>query len=517
MTNKLLASLLTLLLIPAFTFAQSIGVCGTSIDTESALLMNARALANRQIMDSGIAEERDDEVIYIPIKYHLFGKADGTQVAKASNILGLHCRLNEEYAEHEIQFYINDGFEYHFNDNYYTNPGSFTFFLNSNRSNNSVNVFIGTEANPPGSDNGPGVTLGYYSPGDDWIVLRKSEATYNSETFPHEMGHFLSLNHPFNGWECQFWEDWADDNPGECAPSTSTCGFVPTERANGSNCSTAGDYLCDTPANYGLGISAGNNCSYSGNACDPTGAQLEPDPTNFMGYFNGCPDMSFTPEQIEMALTDYNSNFRNYLRTDGGPTTTEAITATTVLSSPADMEELTFSNVTVDWEDTPHAEKYVIQTALNASFSLLAVESIADEASIYLLDYLNDNTTYFWRVAPFNEYSSCMNWSESRTFKTGSGISSVATVEGLTEFTVSPNPASRATDLTFSVSVEKSFTADFELISVDGKSVYSRTGINFAQGNSSIKLNTQQLAAGLYFATLRTANGVMNKRVVITE
>jgi len=504
-------------MLPVFSFAQSSGVCGTALDAASAMAMSARALANRQIMDSEIASERDDDVVYIPVKYHLFGKADGSQIAKPSNIFGLHCRLNEEYAAHDIQFYINDGFEYYYNDNYYENPGDFPFFLNTNRSNNSVNVWIGKAADVAGGIDG-GTTLGYYSPGDDWIVLRKSEATYNAETFAHEMGHFLSLNHPFFGWDCTTWIQWNQDNPGaDCAPTNSPCWpNQPVERVDGSNSTTAGDYLTDTPANYGLGFEA-SGCSYNGDACDPTGAQLEPDPTNIMGYFSGCPDQDFTPEQIEMALADYNSNFRNYLRTDGGPTTTAEITNSAALISPNDAEALTFENVTVDWEDVPNAEMYVVQTALNSAFTLFGQESLVEAGSIFLLDYLNPNTTYYWRVSAFNEYSTCINWSETRTFTTGSGISNVETVEGLTEFALSPNPVTAGSMLNFSISTEKSFSADFELISVDGKSVYSRNGINFAQGATSININTENLSAGLYFATIRSANGVVNKRVVITD
>lgn len=517
MTNKIYTGLLALLILPVLSFAQSAGVCGTGTDAESAMAMSARALANRQIMDSGIASERDDEVVYIPIKYHLFGKTDGSLVAKATNILGLHCRLNEEYAALDIQFYINDGFEYYFNDTYYENPGDFPSFLNSNLSSNSVNVWIGRDAEIGDGGITGGTTLGYYSPGDDWIVLRRSEAIYSSETFPHEMGHFLSLNHPFFGWDCTTYIQWSNENPNvECAPNTSPCWpFQPVELVDGSNATIAGDFLEDTPANYGLGFES-SNCAYTGDACDPTGAQLVPDPTNIMGYFSGCDDQDFTADQLEMMLADYNSNQRNYLRTDGGPTSIAAITAETQLVSPANEEVMTYENVIVDWEDTPNAEKYVVQTALNSGFTLLTEERVVSTSSL-VLDYLNSGFTYYWRVGAFNEYSTCLNWSDSRIFTAGEGITNVETVEGLTEFVVSPNPVTTGSMLTFSVNTEKTFSADFELISVDGKSVYYRSGINFTQGNSSISVNTNNLGAGLYFATIRSANGVTNKRIVITQ
>ncbi|MEZ4948184.1 MAG: hypothetical protein R2784_02135 [Saprospiraceae bacterium] len=43
----------------------------------------------------------------------------------------------------------------------------------------------------------------------------------------------------------------------------------PTELQDGSNCTTAGDKICDTPPDYNFGLINGNSCY--GGAKDPNG------------------------------------------------------------------------------------------------------------------------------------------------------------------------------------------------------------------------------------------------------
>lgn len=66
-----------------------------------------------------------------------------------------------------------------------------------------------------------------------------------TSTSPHELGHSLNLYHTHQG----------------TAPGTSGC----SENINGSNCTTCGDYVCDTPADPGLNSNNVNQgCVYNG-------------------------------------------------------------------------------------------------------------------------------------------------------------------------------------------------------------------------------------------------------------
>lgn len=513
--SETLLTLCVVLALSAGVQAQSQIPCGTIHDSESFVQMKNRAWENRQIMDENRANaaERDDDIIYIPVKYHLYARADTVGLPRFSDILEMHCVLNEEYAEHEIQFYINDGFEIYYNDDWYQNPGDFPFHQNNVRSNNSVNIFIGNTAN---IGNSIGTTLGYYSPQDDWVVLRKSVATATGNTLPHEIGHFLSLNHPFLGWDCTFYEEYLDENPGaECAPSTAPCFPIPVERANGSNCATAGDFLCDTPADYNLGFQAGG-CAYNGNACDPQGNPVEPMENNIMSYFDGCADFVFTPDQVEMMLTDYNSSSRNYLRSDGGPTTTEEAGEIPAIVAPEVGETLDHLNVTVQWEAADNAEMYVVQYALNPGFSLLPGQVITSSTAAVLNDLL-PNQTYFWRVSPYNEYVTCLNWSEVGEFQAGSEISAVRTIEAATEFSVQPNPVEKGGNLLLNITATTAFVADLQIISAAGTPVETQTQLNVNVGENTLRIQNSDLPAGLYFAVLRSENEISNRKFVVTE
>ena len=495
--------------------AQSQIPCGTIHDSETFLQMKNRAWQNRLIMDENrdLADLRDDDIVYIPVKYHLYAKDDGVGLPKFTDILNMHCVLNEEYAEHEIQFYINDGFNIVYDDNFYENPGNYTNHQYQVRSDNSVNIFIGKSADV---GNSIGTTLGYYSPQDDWIVLRKSVATATGNTLPHEMGHFLSLNHPFLGWDCTFYEEWLDENPNaECAPTTAPCFPIPVERQNGSNCSTAGDFLCDTPPDYNLGFQA-SGCSYNGTACDPQGNPVEPMPNNIMGYFSGCADFVFTPDQVEMMLTDYNSSARNYLRADDGPSNDQATGQITNLIAPGQAEVLDHSNVTVEWEAIANSEMYVVQYALNANFSLFATQLITENTAVTLNNLL-ENQPYFWRVAAYNEYETCLEWSEAANFVAGSGVSAVQTIDAATRFVVQPNPVKKGSGLTVSLTASSSFVADLQIISATGKTVETQRELNIRIGENTLRTASENLPAGLYFAVLRSENGVINRKFVVSE
>lgn len=493
--------------------------CGTVHDEATLQAAIDAIMKSKEAVANGLAAERDDEITFIPVKYHLIGTSNPATYPKIGNILGMHCKLNEEFEEHNIQFYINNGFNFVQSDAAYANPGDAQPVLNLQKDPQSMNVFIGNNATPPGGGAiDGGVTLGYYSPGNDWIVLRKSEANYSSGTLPHEAGHFFSLPHPFLGWDCTSWLMYADENPGECAPENAPCQGPPVELQDGSNCETAGDLICDTPPDYNLGFGT-NSCNYNGSACDPSGAQVEPMGNNHMGYFNNCADYQFTPMQVELMLANIADVSRVYLTfdalADGGPWSKEKITSTAVLNTPADDSTTDFGNgVEFDWEPVENAQFYLLQVAQSSNMSLLLREYTDWQSGAYLSD-LDNNTQYYWRVKPYNEYSACADWSEIRTFTTGSATTNVENIEGVNTFSVSPNPAQAGTILNVSVNAQNNFTADVQIVGMDGKVLQTIAAQDFRTGANNVTLNAEDFAQGLYFVRLHNKDGVMNRKVVL--
>ena len=87
--NKFILLFLAVAL-PAAIFAQETGVCGT-MPTEASM---QRTLRNRDTYLANPTQTRN-VVTYVPVKFHLIGKADKTQVISEGRVLDMLCRLNE--------------------------------------------------------------------------------------------------------------------------------------------------------------------------------------------------------------------------------------------------------------------------------------------------------------------------------------------------------------------------------------------------------------------------------------
>ncbi len=136
-----------------------------------------------------------------------------------------------------------------------------------------------------------GIVGGYASMpgGSDIIHITKSSLNgSDNEVLVHEMGHFLGLFHTFET-------------------------DMGLELVDGSNCSTAGDIICDTEANP---TSDGNDfsgidCNYIGTpATDAMGNFYVPPSKNFMSY-SPC-KCQFTKQQYNRMVEQY-LLLRNYL------------------------------------------------------------------------------------------------------------------------------------------------------------------------------------------------------------
>lgn len=108
----------------------------------------------------------------------------------------------------------------------------------------------------------------------------------NKVVLAHELGHYFDLLHTHYGF---------------------TDAHDLTELVDGSNCTAAGDLICDTPADPGSSrTSAENPCEYNAFTCeitycptDANGDTYSPDITNIMSYYGSCRD-SFTPTQFQV-------------------------------------------------------------------------------------------------------------------------------------------------------------------------------------------------------------------------
>jgi hypothetical protein len=118
------------------------------------------------------------------------------------------------------------------------------------------------------------------------VVIKTSGSclTVPGYTIAHEFGHYFNLDHTFataNGMEL----------------------------VNGSNCATAGDGICDTPADpYVIGANyVDNGCTFTFTGKDTNGDYYDPDVNNIMSYYGKC-ICKFSKGQYEKMAKYYLSN-----------------------------------------------------------------------------------------------------------------------------------------------------------------------------------------------------------------
>ena len=127
------------------------------------------------------------------------------------------------------------------------------------------------------------------------VIVMDNQCTNSAvnQTLAHEFGHHFNLLHTHGV----------------------TNGILTDELVTGTNCASAGDRICDTPADPQLSSSnvSNVNCLYSGTAMDEYGFLFQPDPSNIMSYApQTCRD-NFTTEQYARMYAGYHT-FKTYYK-----------------------------------------------------------------------------------------------------------------------------------------------------------------------------------------------------------
>ncbi|MFM2269115.1 MAG: hypothetical protein RL757_2556 [Bacteroidota bacterium] len=497
---------------------------------EAQLLRNKAILASR----GGTLETR--AVIYVPVIFHLVAKTDGTGRLPEARVMEELCALNEIFSDQELQFYLRPseggnppGINYINNSSLYDAPrlaGDNARFALRNKKNDAINIFIVNSATTPGS---LGTMLGYYqnsfdsiSYSADWIVQIKGVTGYDALTLAHQMGHFFSLVHTHNGWDTG-----ALAFSTSRAPAVSPDGRI-TENVARDNCNVAGDFLCDTPADYN-----GLNASVSGTACtreqnwyDPTGIQLKAN-NNIMSYFSGCAGYVFSSQQKAIIRLDLTANTnRAYIRRNFTPALLAATAVPTLISPLANAVQPFYNAVRLNWNAVPNAQGYMVEISPFQTFdiNLISVFSPSnsigiDNAFLPAGQAMLPNRTYYWRVRPVVSYASaalgCTRYSVTSSFRT-SAIVSTQELEGVKTFSVSPNPIERGQALNIEISMQSSLEATVRLTDIAGKTIRSEKR-TFAAGTNRFDWRIEDLSAGMYILSVENAEGIASKKVVVTN
>lgn|GEM_PF-1157007 len=522
------------LLISQSVFAQ-IPTCGI---TELDRLVTAENLLKTRADSKNFTYTRGS-VNFVPVYFHLIAKSDGTGRVAEYRVLDMLCGWNKFYANNglTLQFYFK-GFNYINSDAAYNTPRSLggDAVIREAKQGDGMNVFITSVAGQTPNDG----VLAYYTnksyttdPNytNDWIVMVKSEASLNSSsTIAHEAGHFFSLLHPFNGWETKTFKA---TQTSACAPTYAADNTTLAEKVSrddrDKNCLSSGDYMCGTQADYGEGLGWNGGCSWSGIDKDPSCVPLAPITQNIMSYFIGCAQ-TFTDDQKVAIQSNYaNNSGRAYIRAGDIPQSTTPIGTATLSSPIGKIITPNYNNVTLNWATTTGATSYVLEVSQYSSFDIdprrfvVTSTSFVMNNSKFEAGYLTANTQYFWRVRGFSPYVTCPNtsvnlsgFSSTGIFTTGT-LSSVNQIPGVKNFTVQPNPTSSENGyVDVSINTENSFAATIKLFDMNGV-VRSVQSSNFYLGLNTVKLETKNLASGIYIISVQSDNSVMNEKLIVTH
>ena len=510
----MLSGILSLLIV-ALAHAQIPHICGMSAedqwDNVPRLLSNLESVANGHV----VVDRNNFQ--YIPIHFHLVGDNDGNGRARERAVLDQLCRLNQQYEPVGFRFYLSPHPQYGlFNksinsNNVYANQSN-AFLMQLRRHPNAIDVFVVNEA--ASSNNQPGVALAYYNIPQDWIVTRRDQlsAAASNSTVAHEVGHFFSLNHTFFGWESGAFQP---GSPGWPKAPTISPGGVPTERANGSNCATAGDYICDTPPDYGFGYLQSGCANYNGGAQDPLGVPVDPQENNFMSYFFNCSNYEFTPNQISVMQADRAKPARNYLNNNFAPLAESITTPANLLISPIGGDTTAFFNeVTLTWNETPGAEYYLVEVDVVATFSSVFLQTFVTSGTSVTVNDLQSNRLHHWRVRPFNAYATCAVFRQS-TFRT-STLSDTSQPIGLKDWTVFPNPVADQSAAQIAVRATNAFDARLTLRDLAGRALHTEA-LAIQTGETRHNIDIRNLPNGMYILTLENAQGTSVQKLAINR
>ena len=242
--------ILIFFLFPIFGFSQH--DCGTIPTQQQIDYLNQTRNARKNWNQS-------KSPLLIPIQNHVVRETDSTGGLTIIDISFVMNTLNTYYFNSNIQFYECTSINYINNSTYFDFDQSQEAAIRAaNDVTNVINIYYFNSITSSSGSSLCGYTS--FPPGPDRVMMKNSCAI-NGSTIVHELGHYLSLYHTHG------------------PTNTGTT----TELVNGSNCSSAGDDLCDTPADPNLSglVSA---CQYTGTALDANGQSYVPDPTNIMSY-----------------------------------------------------------------------------------------------------------------------------------------------------------------------------------------------------------------------------------------
>lgn len=463
-------------------------------------------------------DKRNNEVIWVPMAVTLVGTNDGTRFLGTPELMKAFCTLNNDFADSDIQFYLGAPVKY-LKSSAYANHTSVlqgAEMMFANNEPNMINSYI--------MENAAG-NCGYNLPYAG-IALTINCVQPDDHTWAHEVGHNLSLPHPFLGWEGGVSHDGSiAHNFDDLAPEKVTYNYTNfqdtlildtliidtayVERMDGSNCNIAADGFCDTSPDY---LAFRWNCNNSTSEStqeqtDPNGETFKSDGTLIMSYATDNCSSRFTLEQIAAMRANLIDEKSAYLGSDS-PLTSNSDEEVNIVT-PEYLEELYYKDVYIEWEEVENASLYLLQITRLPSFSATVFDTIINSNFITIPEMTFQNHKHYFRVKAFNEYNFCNEFIASGAFET-TEIETNLEEESLTTLVLRPSLL-RSGEL-LSIQNENGTYINIDITNLAGESVYENQ-----TNDKLLSVSTEYWTSGVYFVSFRNGNSVITKKIALTK
>jgi len=321
--------------------------CGTELTAEDIAEFRARTLEPK--FDPFLSAP--PAPYCIPVVAHIVRRDNGTGGLPLSQLDQAMIDLNVGYANTGMVFYLVDILYIDDTDHYenINSDADIDALISESPVADVINVYFTEVLQKAGNGLCGRGSFTTSTPQGIAMANDCSGTSWNPSTFPHEVGHFFDLFHT---------HETANGD----------------ELVDGSNCGSAGDLLCDTPADPRLitdsedaGYNCNSSCVYFGTETDANDDSYNPDTSQMMSYAPKTCRTVFSPLSEARAVNTLLVERPNLLshgcppEADAGGNVTaecESPTTTAVLldgsgSSDPDNDPLTFlweaSGIT--WDD----------------------------------------------------------------------------------------------------------------------------------------------------------------------
>lgn len=419
----------------------------------------------------------------IRIWVHVVNFADSTGGPSAAYVQTALDFLDADFNPHDVCF-VEVG-----RDTVYenvTSPFNLGTLLASYGHPEAIDCFLLPASIPSGGGlasgiPGEGFTVGGNLFGGDMVP---------SHVTSHEMGHCMGL-----------WHTFQSGNP--------SC----PELVDGSNCTTCGDFVCDTDADPGMSFNVDTTtCTWNGSGTDANGDPYDPDELNIMSYTQPVCMQYFTNGQ--------GARMRNIIATDP------------LLQQVCVPDTLYLQNQTISSGRHIFVAKQVIIAGSNVDASQPSGPFIVNgTADVTFLAGNQVSLQPGFEAQAGGSSFTARTQEFCGTNKTRGGSQPLAGArllpgtqlphemhdhdhdhesEGLIAY---PNPFGTSTFLEFDL--EEAGTVSLSIYNLQGQEVASiKAGEYTAEGHHKIEWNASELSSGMYLCILRTDRGQHITRLV---